>query len=415
MDDTRSLRAGLVVFSADEIRRSLSLEITDGRISGWEPVAEGTLTPEERGTILAPGLVNAHAHLDLGALRGKVPSTGSFTDWVGRVVSARAELSALAIAEGVVASAREAVRTGTTSVIDIDSTGATAAALGSCSVSRESRARLPRVTILAEVLDGSPAGRSARTEAALERARAAIEAGQGLSPHGSHTVGDDLMAELGAMRQRAAAAGRRLPVAVHWAETRAETDWLLRGEGPFATWLGPSPFLSGTERLQRAGLLEHSLVIHGNDPQAGEAARLAAMDCTLVHCPGSHRFFGREPFPLGTYRAHGVRIALGTDSWASNEQLDMRRELRLARESLGLDAPEVWRMATENGAYCFDDISVTGRIEENGAADIVAYVHPRMGETSDLGALEATCLDVLTRDEPRITGVWVAGRDFSSA
>ncbi|MFT5731746.1 MAG: cytosine/adenosine deaminase-related metal-dependent hydrolase [Planctomycetota bacterium] len=403
MTDTVILRAGLAVLAADDIQSSVAIEVKGSRVVGWEHVPESSLTEGERRTILTPGLVNAHTHLDLGALRGEVPADEGFTSWVSDLVAKRAELSPEAVAEGVRASAREALLTGTVSLLDIDSTGATEAALA------VEGTPMPYCVLLREVLDGSPVGRSARTEAAVGLARASIDRGHGLSPHGTHTVGDELMAELGRLRAESLRQGRTVPIAVHWAETTEEIDWLLRGEGPFTSWLGPSPGVTGTERMARAGLLEGSLLVHGNHPEPGEAARLGAAGCTVVHCPGSHLFFRRERFPLEQYRAHGVNVALGTDSWASNQSLDMRREMRLARETLGVGAEEAWRMATEYGAAFVTDENVTGRIAPGVRAHFTAFEHSLAGENHDLEALRGSCLDVLTRGDPKIRGVWIAG------
>jgi len=133
---------------------------------------------------------------------------------------------------------------------------------------------------------------------------------------------------------------RRLAVAIHWSETAAERAWLEEGQGPLAAVLGTSPRTSGLDLLEAAGLLASSTaLVHGNHPRRDEAARLAAHGVSLVHCPGTHAFFGREPFDFERALRAGVRIALGTDSLASNEELDLRREARLLRR------------ASESGAF----------------------------------------------------------------
>ena len=192
-----------------------------------------------------------------------------------------------------------------------------------------------------------------------------------------------------------------------WAETPEEQQWLERGEGPFAAWLGPSPRCTGTERLQRAGLLAGSLLVHGNEPSEGEVERVAAAGATVVHCPGSHVYFGRRPFDWGRFASAGVPLALGTDSWASNERLDMRREIRLARETVGLDAASAWRAATEIGAALLPWEHVTGRGEVGAAADRAVFV--LKGGASDAADRPGRILDALTLEEPDLAGLHVAG------
>ncbi|MEM6672777.1 MAG: amidohydrolase family protein [Planctomycetota bacterium] len=395
-DDALRLRAGFVVVSSERVLVDHEVHVAGGRVVAVVPTQ--VLSAAERSRAIAPGLVDAHAHLDLGALAGAVPPGPDFLDWVGRVVRGRGALDPADEAAGVRRSAQALLETGTTSIIDIDGSGRTAAALGE---------EGPRALLLREVIDGAPQGWSERSSEALAAARDALGQGRstlrafGLSPHGTHTVGDELLA---------AVAGLAAPIAlaVHWAETPEEGEWLAAGTGPFANWLGPSPRISGTERLERAGLLEGALLVHGNAPLDGEIERAARAHATVVHCPGSHAFFGRDRFPVERYVRAGVPIALGTDSWASNDRLDMRREMRLARETLGLEARDVWRMATENGAALLPWEGLTGRLEVGDAADLVVY---ELGEEDDRVRRDpALAFDRLTCGEPAIVEVLIAGR-----
>lgn len=393
------LRAGAAVLSAGDIRRDVQLELVGDRIASITR-AQG-LTPMEASTVLTPGLVNAHAHLELGALHGAVPAEGGFLAWVAALMARRDPLDGLVLDVGTRASADEALRSGTTTILDIDSMGRTRQAL---------RGHPLRAVIHAELIDGSPGEPSPRTEGALELAHSVLGAPRdarrapGLSPHGSHTVGDHLMARVGELRSRST------PVAVHWAETPEETEWLLKGTGPFASWLGPSPGISGVERLGRAGLLQGVALIHGNHPANGEIERLVGTDVTVVHCPGSHLFFGREPFDAAAYRRVGVNLALGTDSAASNARIDMRREMRLARQTLGLGAAEVWRMATENGARLAPWPEVTGRLEVGAAADVLRLQGPEGGEAQAArGPANQGLLEWLVEAEPEVLGSWIQG------
>jgi len=388
MAEVQRIRAGTVVVTSGDVRTSSEVTVVEGRVERVRPVAD--MTAEERATTVAPAWIDAHAHLDLGALRGAVPAGDSFVDWVGALLRRRAELGPDELRAGAVASADALVATGTATVLDIDSLDVAAEALAGHP--------LRRVALL-ELIDGSPAAADARTAEALARADAALARGDAWSPHGVHTVGEDLLSGL-AERARAAGAGAP-PIAIHWAESPEEVEWLLRGEGRFAPLLGPSPRCSGLARLARHGLLDGAMLVHGNHPQPDELALLGlATGCAVVHCPGSHAFFGRAPFPVRALEAAGARVLLGTDSWASNGALDMRREVRLARESLELDAAAAFEAATSLPARWVPDAAVTGTLEEGSAADLVRYAHDGRGRDA---------LEALTAGSPAVLETRVGG------
>jgi len=295
--------------------------------------------------VLAPGFVDAHAHLELTALEGQLPRRGSFAGWIRALIAARARLSPADLRRSAIAGAGRLLRGGTTCVGDIDSSGSSERALRRTPI----RARVYR-----EVLD---AGDPTRAAAALSRAARAFARSPrvhpGLSPHAPYTVSRDLLRAAGELSRR-----RRWPVCVHWAETEEEIEWLTERSGPLRALLhrpgsDPEAFRrDGLEALASSGLLSPRLaLVHGNHPARGDVERVVRAGATLVHCPGTHAFFRREPFPLRKWIAAGARIALGTDGLSSNLDLDMRREMALLRESHPWVSPErVFEMATSAAA-----------------------------------------------------------------
>lgn len=272
--------------------------------------------PSDPGAgILCPGLVNAHAHLELTALGGRLSGEGSFAAWVGHLLRERAGCKDSDLAGGVECGAQELLAGGTTAVGEISSLG----------ISPAWAQRSPMaVRLYHECLD---AGDGSRTAGALEgvgEQAAATGLPAAISPHAPFSVSPGLFAGLGELANTGA-----LPITIHWAESHEEQEYLLHGEGPLAEHLGPSPRRPGLDLIEEAGLLgPRTSLVHGNHPMAGEPERLAAAGTSLVHCPGTHRFFDRDEFPLERYRRAGVNLALGTDSLASNTAMDMRREDR---------------------------------------------------------------------------------------
>jgi len=354
-------------------------------------LAGGARARELGEVLLTPGTVNAHAHLELGGLHGRLPRDEAFAAWIGELLAERAALGRADFERAVVRGADRLLATGTTAVGDVDSTGAAGLRLGAHPI----RARVYR-----EVLDARDPARSA---AALRRVRRGLPPRrgrlEGLSPHAPYSVSPELFRRAAELARR-----RGLPCAVHWAETEEERRWLLAGDGPFARILRDPPRQSGLDAIEVAGLLGPGLaLVHGNHPERGDYERIARAGSTLVHCPGTHTFFGREPFDVGRALRAGVSLALGTDSLASNEELDMRRETSLLRRSApGLRPATVWGIATRGGARALGLEGQIGVLAPGALADVCAWV-------AAPASAEAAC-DRLTSGEPRLAAAWVGGR-----
>jgi cytosine/adenosine deaminase-related metal-dependent hydrolase len=347
--------------------------------------------PSDLGAgVLCPGLVNAHAHLELTALGGRLSGEGPFAAWVGHLLRERAGCTDSDLARGVQSGAQELLDGGTTAVGEITS----------LAISPPWAERSPMaVRLYHECLD---AGDGARTRGALDGAREQVAATglpPAISPHAPFSVSPELLAGLGELAKTGS-----LPITIHWAESHEEQEYLLHGEGSLGEHLGPSPRRSGLDLIDEAGLLgSRTSLVHGNHPVAGEPERLAAAGASLVHCPGTHRFFGRDAFPLERYRRAGVNLALGTDSLASNTALDMRREMALLRKAQpGLTPAEVWSMATSGGARALDLAGEVGCLAPGARADLVLF-------QVESGEPEAI-LDELTAACPPVTTLYLADR-----
>ena len=359
--------------------------------------------------MLTPGLVNAHAHLELSELRGRVPGRSGFVSWIRALMAERGRFSSADFVRAARAGAAELVAAGTTCVGDIDSTGVGDA--------RQLELPLRRVGYR-EVLD---AWQPDRTPSVLERVDSLLEtdvrerprtestelpyAWLGFSPHAPYTTSAELLTELVRRLRSRRRRARSVPMAIHWAETEDEVSWLEAGEGPLAAILGASPRTSGLKLLADTGCLgPGTSLIHGNFPARGDPARLAAAGSALVHCPGTHAFFARPDFPWRRYVRAGVRLALGTDSLASNEALDMRREMALARDTLpGLSPERAWRMATVDAAHALGLGQRVGELRRGAAADLVLH-HVQAG------AGRRSLLEALTSGAGEVACVWSGAR-----
>lgn len=330
-----------------------------------------------------PGLVNAHTHLDLTGLRGLAAPSRDFTGWLRQVIAHRRCRSAEQVQADIRAGLAECLRFGTRLVGDISAAGASWEVLS---------AESSRAVVFHEVL-GLPEDRAVRASRDFQDWLAAHPATPtcrpGVSPHAPYSVRSSLFA---------AAATSGVPAAVHLAETAEEQELLRLHRGPFV------PFLRDLGVYDPEGLADDSghvlrffngtsspvLIIHGNYLPAD--ARMP-MGGSIVYCPRTHAAFGHPPHPFRDFLARGVRVALGTDSLASNPDLDLLAEARfLHRLHPQVPGAVILRMATLAGAEALGWECETGSLEAGKSADLVALA----GADMDAAEPHSSILDSAT-------------------
>jgi cytosine/adenosine deaminase-related metal-dependent hydrolase len=338
-----------------------TVTIRGERIASVEAAGERTPDLDLGNAALIPGLVNAHTHLDLTGLRRRVPPRADFVEWLREVVGHRRARTAEQAAADVRTGVDECLRTGTTLIGDIASGGSSWDALAGSPV---------WAVCFREVL-GLPAGRVPAAWSDLgrwvEEHPDTPTCRAGVSPHAPYSVHKALIE----------AAARLWPVCIHVAECESEREVIEKAAGPFV------PFLSELGVWDPAGLAPSwdwvvwkasrapaALLAHGN--YLPTTTRLPA-NTTVVYCPRTHAAFGHEQHPFREFLARGARVALGTDSLASNPDLDLFAEARfLAHRHPDLPGDQLLRMATLSGAEALGFGVKTGSLEPGKSADLVA-------------------------------------------
>ena len=327
-----------------------------------------------RGAVL-PGLVNAHVHLELSALRGHVPGGAGFVPWVEHMLAVRAELSPEGDAEAIDHAVDELVAFGTVAVGEVTNTLAAVNALAGRGIVG---------SVFHEVFGVEREALEKRV-AALPRVMEA-QVGQWPSadltyaptPHTLYTT------HAGVTRRLLREAGERgVRASVHVAEHPAERRFLERGDGPIADWYESRlklardrivwPAKSPIDLADELGALApHVVCVHLTDARAGELALVARRGAPVVFCPRSNLFIETKLPPLLAARAAGIFAALGTDSLASNASLDVLAEARaLADRFPTVPAQELLQMATWQGARALGRTDV-GRIARGAMPGLLA-------------------------------------------
>ncbi len=281
---------------------------------------------------------NAHCHLELSALWRRVPRGLPFPEWLERLVAERRALTQEELEEKAAGGLAELRRSGTTALLDIVAVGAAEGLLR--------RERRMRSVFFHEILRFDESAASQAVADALRRQSLAgplaPNIAVGLSPHAPYTTTSTLL-RLAAQK----ACLHRQWLCVHAAETPEETDMFLHGRGGLREFLDPylpadwkPPGIRPIEWLDTHDVLgPNTLLVHCNEVSDSDLRLIRLRGASVVVCPGSHLYFNRGAFPLARLLEAGIPTYLGTDSLASNDCLDMAREVALACDL----APEVPR------------------------------------------------------------------------
>jgi cytosine/adenosine deaminase-related metal-dependent hydrolase len=315
---------------------------------------------------IVPGFVNAHTHLDLTGARGLVSPSPDFTGWLRQVIAYRAGRSKDEVERDISAGIRECARYGTTLVGDIAHEG----------LSTDPLLAAPLRSVVFRELIGLTADGVARTYEGFRWWRDAFPESEnckpGVSPHAPYSVAESLYV-------RTTISG--LPLATHLAETQAEAELLEPRIGPFVPFLQelgvwePQALAPSTRHV--LDLVESSprgLIVHANFLSPD----VTISHASVVYCPRTHAAFGHPPHPFREFLASGVRVALGTDSLASNPDLDVLAEARFAHSQYpDVSGETLLRMATLSGAEALGFADVTGSFAVGKSADLAIVELPR--------------------------------------
>lgn len=328
------------------------------------------------GSVLLPGFVNAHTHLELThfpswRLRSAVDyNPRRFSDWIIQLIK---------IARGLVAtdyppSIREGIRmcleSGTTAIGEILTNPAMA----------EFYYQSPLAGRLYFELLGQEHGHftsklAAATAAAQNNGSSTLLSG--FSPHSPYTIAPEHLAAI-----RDASASYALPLSIHLSESRSEAEFLFDGTGelassfyPFVGWerfLGRPAGCSSTELLDRHGLLTPTTVaVHCVHVSVADVRILKSRGVTVALCPRSNELLDVGRAPVRLFKKLDIPLALGTDSLASNNSLSLWDELRFALDIFPSDLFErdVLRMVTSGGAAALGISATCGSLEVGKRAD----------------------------------------------
>lgn len=389
------LRGGAVVVGADG--RIVSIE------EGVSVEGARTARPPDRQTVLLPGLVNAHSHLELTGLDGKITEE-YFPAWLGHLIRLWQERKPSDYLDAARQGVRDGWAIGVTTVADCGATGSVLQALhelGGSGIAYH------------EVFGPDPAQADTALEAWAVRLKElrrfeGPRVKLGASPHAPYTVS-------GPLYRLAAAHARKekLPIAVHVAESPLETEFIRDATGGFADnqrtrGLRPEPRgLSPVAWLERHEVFGPDCVaIHCCTVDGDDVEILARRGAAVAHCPRSNRRHHKIDAPLAQLIGAGLRVGVGTDSVASVAPFDPLAEARQARTLASLDPQEALALVTLGAARAVGLGEEVGSLEVGKWGDLVAL------ELAATGSPEMLYEAVLASGAAEVQATWLGGREI---
>ncbi len=332
---------------------------------------------------IIPGLVNAHSHLELTAMRGFLENEESdFFAWLTKLTRARLDgMTADDLNVSAAWGACEAARAGVTCVADASDSGV------------QSMNALREVGLRGIVFQESfgPDPRLAnenfeklRTKIAGLRERETGLVSCGVSPHAPYSVCGPQLEMIAGF-----ALAEKLPLMMHAAETEMEGSLLREGRGPFAEGLKArgiewrAPGVSTIQYLNDRGVLQTKpLLAHCIHVDEADLETIKQTETRVAHCAKSNAKLGHGRAQFGKMIQKRIAVGLGSDSVASNNTCDLIEEARfallLARSEhvakggdfhLGLSCDGLLQTATLGGARALGFDGQIGELREGLQAD----------------------------------------------
>ena len=341
------------------------------RISSSPMAGEVEKTLNLSDHLLMPGFVNAHSHLGLTGLEKKLSPAKTFASWISDLIPLNAALSDEERMRGIRMGADEMKASGITGLADYVADPALLESIVDLGF---------RSVLFLETIGFQ----EERAEVVAEEVEAILKThasnyNLGIAPHAPYSVSEKLWKRLDQLAKKYGCL-----LSTHLAETDEEVQFIGKGEGPLVGLLKDRqafdmswrvPATTPARYLKSLDVLNGMIAVHCNfiddDMDAVQAA---------VFCPKSTHWFGRTHIlPVRKMLDAGIRVALGTDSMASNDSLNFLEEIRMADKLLpDVSRKEILMMATRFGGEILH--LPCGKIESGQKADIIGFRISSQGE-----------------------------------
>lgn len=349
--------------------RNGAVAVADGRIAAVGP-AEELLELSPSGEVLnagncviLPGLVNTHSHLAMTVLRG-IADDLPLKQWLEEHIwpVEREHINRDVVRLGTELAVAEQLLAGVTTTTDMYFFGDEV-----CAVLAEAGMR----GVVAESLIGFPTPRCATSDEMLEKQRDLIESYRehplilpSVAAHSPYSVSaKDLVSEAELAEEYG------VPMQIHLSETSWEVEQLLEEKG-----VSPVAYLADLGVLSDRTVAAHCVHVSPEDIDL-----LVEFEAGVSHNPVSNLKLASGVSPVPAMVAAGVKVGLGTDGAASNNTLDLLRDMQIAAllhkgisgDPTVLPARSMIEMATTEGARVLGLSDRIGSLTEGREADLI--------------------------------------------
>ncbi|MEA2060271.1 MAG: amidohydrolase family protein [Thermodesulfobacteriota bacterium] len=373
-------RAGTLIVSPWKMMENPYFVVENAIITEISKTGPRSAVYDHGPGVLMPGLVNAHVHLELTALKHKIPFDSGFQAWVTALLKERKAAGTEVLTLGAQQGLDDLINSGVPFAAEISTLGITKACVSASSLSG---------IWFHEVL-----GSKDNAEPLVKNSSAAFfkdprgKMDISAAGHAPHTSSPGLLKTL---KQNTSMKG--LFFSIHGAESREESAFITGAKGEwaeflkergidFSTW--PVPCKSEIQYLDRLNLLDgKTIVVHLLNCSTGDFELMAEKRVKPVVCPRSNDYLHARLPDLHGMLKMGLKPALGTDSLASNDSLSMFDEMAFVSEKFpDISSETVFSMATIDGASALGIEKRAGSLEP-GKKAVFSYLPLKPASLND--------------------------------
>ncbi|MFH2065305.1 MAG: amidohydrolase family protein [Pseudomonadota bacterium] len=347
-------RAEWVVVEKNNILQNGYVVVHDGfviEIGKGGKTLDGPIVDHGNGVIL-PGLVNAHTHLELCALKNRVASQSGFLPWVQELLAQRSGLEPEILRHEASLGIEQLLLSGCIAAGDISTTG----------ITRELFVRSPLLGIWFQEFLGTHPDK-------ILTCRKGPRQSISLAGHAPHTTSPELLTRLKTLSSKG-----KLRFSIHLAESNEESEFIAGGKGAWADFLtergidfsfwGVGKNLTPVQHADQLGLLDaDTIAVHLIQAHETDFEILRKNGSSVCLCLRSNQALHGTLPDVPSMMKHNINLCLGTDSLASVDTLSILDEMKFAATCFPEIPPaDILEMATANGARALGLDGLTGTL-----------------------------------------------------